>query len=56
MRCFGCAAEGEKKPVRREPKAVLMDDVRRESVSGTGSVRGVERAMSSAADRRERTV
>jgi len=42
--------------VRRVVRAVLMDLVRRERVLGDGSERGVERAMSSAAERRERVV
>jgi hypothetical protein len=46
----------EKKSVRREVKADLIEPVRRERVFGTASERGVDRAMSSAAESRERTV
>jgi hypothetical protein len=46
----------ERKSVRREEKADLMDFVRRGRVLGTVSERGVERAMRRAAARRERVV
>jgi hypothetical protein len=46
----------ERKSVRREEKAALMDLVRRGRVLGTVSERGVERAMRRAAARRERVV
>jgi hypothetical protein len=57
----GFADEGgevvaERKSVRREEKADLMDFVRRGRVLGTVSERGVERAMRRAAARRERVV
>jgi hypothetical protein len=62
----GCLSDGvgdegvvvaERKSVRREAKADLMDFVRRGRVLGTVvSERGVERAMRRAAARRERVV